>query len=138
MWYTLKRDKKVDSFIDKTVLSDHYLVVTTCYLGYKDFYDTQRRDLVFAYIEPNMIRSKLLVFINNCANHLCPFRNMDVRQNKPSWITNELIEMIKERDQAFEDAFPYNRPTDLIYAKKLEHLLRELSVMLEHHIFRIP
>lgn len=108
----IKTAKNINSFIDKTVLSDHYLVGTTRYLGYtrppstsikgrsyknysydcaKNFHDTQQQNLVFMYTDPNMIWSKLLVFINNCANYLCPFRNMDVRQNKPSWITNELI-----------------------------------------------
>lgn len=136
----IKTNMKIDSFIDKSVLSDHYLVGTSRYLGHtqpqyvyvkgrsyknynyelaKKFYDTQRRDLIFSYNDPNLIWTKLLSFINKCANTLCPYKEMEVRQNKPPWITNELIEILHERDQAFEEAYSSNNQNSWVTAKNL-------------------
>lgn len=104
----VKTAKNTQPTIVTTSVSDHYLVMCTTYFGYKsppktvitgrsyrnytrelatEYYSRQRKDLIYQYNDVNAIWSTLHKFIENCANTLCPIRNMMVRSEKPTWIT---------------------------------------------------
>lgn len=136
----IKTTKNIQSKIIPTSVSDHYLVVSTVYLDYKvppkttitgrsykkyskdlarEYYSRQRTDLIYQYNDVNVIWSNLSKYIKNCANTLCPVKQMTINSNKPNWITTELIEMINEKNKAFIQAYCSGNPNDLCPTKKL-------------------
>lgn len=135
----VKSNKNLEPFIIKSALSDHYIIGTNRSLNYtkppqyfitgrsyrkysfenaKPYYSRQRRDLIYELDVENAWKT-LYKFMLNCANTLCPNRQILVRQNSPPWITKELYESLHERDVAFETAYTTNNPNDLIIAKNL-------------------
>lgn len=136
----VKTNKKIHPLIHPTSLSDHYLVSVVTYLGYKappkvvikgrsykkyslelarEFYDLQRRDLIYQYNDVDLIWSTLYKYIFNCAQKLCPIREMKINLDKPTWVTSEIIEMVKRKDKALADAYASGAPEDLAHAKAL-------------------
>lgn len=58
--------------------------------------------------------------IVNCANVVRLFKTMRVRPNKLPWITNDILVMLRDRDDAFLDAFMNNNPEMLKTARDLK------------------
>lgn len=135
----VKTSKIINGFIFKSALSDHYLVGTIRNLNYhlpsmhyiygrsyknytfehaKSYYDRQRRDLIYDE-DVELAWRRLFKYMVNCANALCPYQQMLVRQESPPWITREIVEAIHERDAAFETAFSTGDPQDMSRAKEL-------------------
>lgn len=71
------------------------------------------------YNDVDVIRGLLLKYITNCANTLCPERNLRVQQTRTPWITKEIIEKLNERDTAFVKAYNSGLPSDITHAKNL-------------------
>lgn len=107
-------------------ISDHYMVVCSRFLNYKpptyqvvkghsyrnysyvaakQSYKKCDLQRVFDSNDVDVVWSKLLEIITSCANRLCPERDMKIGDNKPCWITNEILELFSERDQAFTAFF---------------------------------
>lgn len=121
-------------------MSDHYLVTSTTFFNYKpppktvitgrsykdysaelarEFYNTQRLDLIYQYTDVDLIWSILRKYIENCANNLCPVKQIKINTDKPPWFATELVEMVKDKDRAFEKAYASKDDNDLLYAKRL-------------------
>lgn len=136
----IKTVKKIVVAVIPLCISDHYMVVCSRFLDYhrpashkikgrtyknynleaaRQFYarcDTQR---IFSYQDVDVVWDHLLELITSCANKLCPMKEMKVWDNKPCWITNEVIELFHERDQAFTKAQTDKLPASLTKALRL-------------------
>lgn len=118
----IKTTKKINTFVIKTSLSDHFLVGSTRSLDYhkpvnksilgrsyknysfertKQYYSRQRRDLIYQ-LDVNLAWTVIQKYITNCANVLCPMRQIQIRQDPSPWITSEIVEQLNDRDKAFE------------------------------------
>lgn len=134
-----KTNKGITSFVHKITMSDHYLVEISSALHYrapkkktiegrsyknysleaaKDFYNKKYMGDIFDIHDVNMIWDKLYQSIRACANTLCPLKSMKVRETNPPWITQEIQELIKERDELFYDGIITNQPSLIIKAKE--------------------
>lgn len=104
----------------------------------KGYFNRQRCEVVYQYNDPNIIWSIVKKYILNCASILCPIRRLQSRQDKPSWITNESIELINERDEMFCEAYATSDPNLLKRAKQLRTDTKREIGMLELNISRAP
>lgn len=135
----VKTSKLIEPMVTRTMLSDHFLISCSRSLDYhkpqcklitgrtykhytyekaKSFYRRQRLDLLYQ-MDVNLAWETMLKYITNCANILCPFKQITVRQDPSPWITKELIEQLSDRDKAFELAYQTKNPRDLKIAKGL-------------------
>lgn len=55
----------------------------------------------------------------NCANFVCPLKNLFIRNESPPWITREIIESLHDRDAAYGKVHLTRNPNDLSKAKEL-------------------
>lgn len=87
----------------------------------KTYYNSVNRNTIFQYNDPNLAWSALKTLIIKCANKFCPLVKITSKLNQPKWFTNELLELIEERDQAFTKAYDTKLPKDLISAKAIRN-----------------
>lgn len=107
----IKTSKNIKSFIYKSALSDHYLIGTVRsfdyhsptkqYINgrsYKD-YSFDKAKLYYSWQCCKVIYqenvelawNRLYKYMLNCADTLCPLRQMLIRQDSPPWITHKII-----------------------------------------------
>lgn len=134
------------SFIESTVISDHYLVGTVrlglgltldytplkkleitgrTYRNYtfdlaKAYYARVNRDWIYMCHDVDGVWELLFKIITNCANVVCPIRTMKINANRLPWLTPEVIEVIHVRDDLFLEAFASSDQSLLTQAKELK------------------
>lgn len=136
----VKTEKIIHPYIIKTAVSDHFLTGCVRYLDYvkpdkatvrgrsyrkynkekaEAYYHRFNTSQIYNMNSAELIWEYLNKLITNCANVLCPYRDITVRTDKPTWLTDEIIELLGDRDRAFEEAFETKNDTTLAEAKKL-------------------
>ena len=76
--------------------------------NWKHFYDAS---------DPTEAWEEMLKIITDEANRQCPVRSFKIRNTKPCWLTNELIEQMKDRDYFYRKAKSLNSEDDWNIAK---------------------
>lgn len=59
---------------------------------------------LFSDSDPNIVWDKMKSHFLEVANKHCPLRRLKVTINRPSFVTDELLELIRDRDYAFKEA----------------------------------
>ena len=67
--------------------------------------------------DPTEAWNEMLNIITEEANRQCPVRSFKIRNTKPSWLTNELIEQMKDRDYFYNKAKNFGHEDDWNIAK---------------------
>ena len=72
------------------------------------------------YIEavPNILWDIMLNNIETTLNEICPLRTFRIKKYKEPWITQELLELIKDKDSLLKKAKRTKCPEDLTIAKR--------------------
>lgn len=107
-------------------MSDHYLVIATRYLRYpkdqkvsftgrsyrdytferaKKYYSKKDTSHIYHMIDVDLVWAKLKNYMINCSNVLCLIREIHTRTNKPKWLTNGILELVKDWDDTFTEAY---------------------------------
>ena len=60
--------------------------------------------------------------ITKIADDLCPIKSYKVRDNKPVWLTNELVELQKDRDYFYSKAKQTRDPGDWFIAQNMRNI----------------
>lgn len=136
----IKTSKSIHPYIIKTAMSDHYLTGCVRFLNYtkpekttvrgrsyrkydkdkaKAYYLRHDTSQIYNLTSVELIWNYLYKLITNFANVLCPYKDITVRTDKPPWLTDELTELLGDRDRAFVEAQVTKGNTILIEAKKL-------------------
>ena len=72
------------------------------------FYETQDPEKAWEEMQSIIIRE---------ADKQCPIRTYKIKNNKPCWLTNEILEQMKDRDYFYRKAKMYNNEDDWNIAK---------------------
>lgn len=74
----------------------------------------------------DLVGTTIRGYITSCVKKLCPFRLITTKISNPKWITNELKELLFDRDSAFLEASnnPENPNLLLTISKKALHKAR--------------
>ena len=123
-------------------ISDHELVIITrkhikvkdkktSFIGrsYKNYnkerFVNQLRNLNWNFIhddtDPVLLWENLISQIKKLIDQTCPLKRFKVRVTNKPWITNEIIEQIKDKDRALKKAKRTNNPDDWIRARRLRN-----------------
>ena len=115
-------DKITDKSVLQTSISDHFLVSVTRYRNkektlpttfkgrsYKrynyekavKYFRNIDKNRIYNYTDVNLVWNYIKRIMINCANHLCPQRTIKTQTNDNPWISNEIRELINDRDQWF-------------------------------------
>lgn len=137
----IRSSKEIYPFTKTTSISDHYLVGVIRYLNYsspkkiefsgrtnrnynfnaaKDYYARVNRDEIYTLHDVDLIWEILFRIITNCANVLSPIRTFRVKPNRLPWLTTEIIEILRDRDDLFLDAYASNDLNLLQEARSLK------------------
>lgn len=122
----IRTNKVVHPFVITTMISDHFLVGTTRFLDYtspqkqeftgrtyrnysfeqaKNFYSRVNRELIYTIHDVDLAWEMLYNIIINCANALCPIRTSKIKPSRLPWLTHDVIEVIRDRDNLFLEAY---------------------------------
>ena len=71
--------------------------------------------------DPKYFWDFILTAIEEHIDSMCPMKEGKVRQKGELWITNEILELINDKDMAWKQAKKSNNPDDLIIAKALRN-----------------
>ena len=71
----------------------------------------------YSRVDPNQAWEIMKTIIEEEIETMCPFRTFSVRKFDDPWITNEVIEMIRDRDELFKTAKRLGRAEDWTRAK---------------------
>ena len=77
--------------------------------------------------DPEYCWDFILTTIEEHIDNMCPMKERKVRQKGELWRTNEILELIYDKDMAWKQAKKSNGPDDLIIAKALRN--QTLSVI---------
>lgn len=77
------------------------------------------RAFLFNDPNPNVVWSKMKKHFLKVADEHCPLRQMKVTTSKPEYISLELLELMRERDDAYRDARALKTPTAWNHARIL-------------------
>lgn len=142
----VKTKKELHPYTIKTSMSDHYLVGCVRYLNYNKpekvtirgrsyrnydrdkataYYHTHDTSAIYGLNSVNLMWDHLSKLVVNCANVLCPFKNITLREDKPPWLTSEIIEILGDRDRAFEEALETKSESTLNEAKKTQNTIEK-------------
>ena len=64
----------------------------------------QKWDYFYDAADPMEAWDEMLGIINREANKQCPVRKYKIKHNKPCWLTNEILEQMKDRDYFYQKA----------------------------------
>ena len=64
----------------------------------------QKWEYFYNATDPMKAWDEMLKIINREANKQCPARTYKIKHNKPCWLTNEIVEQIKDRDYFYRKA----------------------------------
>ena len=67
--------------------------------------------------DPSAAWHEMLQFITEEADKMCPMKSFRIRNSKPCWLTNELLEQMKDRDYFYRKAKRTNDEDDWNMAK---------------------
>lgn len=136
----VKTAKEFSPFLLRLSLSDHYLVGLSTFLNYhkdpqthfhgrtyrsytldkpRTYYNSINRSKIFQFNDVNLVWTTLRDYISRCAKKLCPLVKITTKVNQLKWITNEIVELLNDRDKAFLKALVTKNPADLKEAKSL-------------------
>ena len=78
--------------------------------------------------DPNIQWDHLLLNMTKALDLICPIRELRVVDNKPEWLTNELLVNMRQQDKAFKRARRTNNHEDWGQAR---HLRNEVSMQIK-------
>lgn len=84
----------------------------------RKFYSRYDNSSIFEMSDVDLIWEALLKRITKCANTLSPFKTITVPNNRPAWVTEEILKAIQNRDEAFEEAYTHGDLDLLVEAKR--------------------
>ena len=58
---------------------------------------------------------------------MCPIKNFRISQKKEDWITNDLLEILRDKDYFLSKAKKYNNPDDWNVARRLRNQAKKLT-----------
>ena len=70
---------------------------------------------------PNELWKKNCTYITNTLDHMCPMKLFSIKKYKEPWITNELLELIKDKDLALRTAKRTKKKVDWDNARTLRN-----------------
>ena len=71
--------------------------------------------------DPNACWDFIIKMIENVADTMCPLRERVVKEKGEIWLTNEILELIYDKDNAWKLAKKTNKQEDINYAKRLRN-----------------
>ena len=83
-----------------------------------DFLDDQNWELFGHSEDPNTLWEIMLKNIKAAIDMLCPLKTFKIKKYKEPWITQELIELIKDKDILLKRAKRSNLPEDWVNARR--------------------
>ena len=88
-------------------------------------YDLLDNSDILTELDPNLCWRLILQKIINIADELCPLKQFRVKSNKPDWLTNELLELQRDREYFFDRARKTNNPGDWFIASRLRNRVNQ-------------
>ena len=70
------------------------------------------------------------------ADEICPIKEYNTKNYKPEWLTNELLELYKDRDYFFAKFVKTNDPGDLFIAKTLKNRANNATINAKRNYIR--
>lgn len=81
-------------------------------------------NLLFNDSDPNVVWSKMISHIMKIADYHCPVRQLKITPSRPGYLSDELIELMKDRDLAFKSARRLNDDDSWANARELRSLVQ--------------
>lgn len=150
----ISTSKDTKPFMIKSNMSDHYVIGCIRYLAYVktpktsfrgrsyrkysaqlayEYYSKINTRYLYDLHDVNLVWKFLKKIIFRCADKLCPVRTISTRVKRLPWLTNEILELINDRDNAFQEA--YDSDDLLETAKSLKTLVkRAIRTSRSNHI----
>ena len=82
---------------------------------------TQDWDEFYANNDPDKLWEIMLLNINNVADWMCPMKNVNIKKYRDPWVTPEILELIRDKDQALKKAKRTKNDQNWKTAKRLRN-----------------
>ena len=82
---------------------------------------------LYASNNPDEAWNIMIKHITQTLDRYCPLKNIRIQNMKDPWLTNELLELIVDKDRLLETAKSTNNPNDWITARQATNRLKDLT-----------
>ena len=83
-------------------------------------------DLYYNIIDPNLCWDYFMDIISATLDDMCPIKKRKVRDKNEPWLTNEIMDLIFEKNRAWRKAKKTKNPVDLDIAKTLRNRTKQV------------